>query len=279
LIPSQQVGQIFRIDVMQPVLRRGDTTRFQVVYATDSNFTFEVLKGIAYCLQASGLVPRFILIGIGYPGDCPEAGALLRNRDMTFPGQPRFPVEPPDMEGVLWPAEGTPDFHGGEAFQRFIELELIPFVDQRYSTVRGDRAYFGHSLGGGFGLTTLFTQPHLFNRYIISSPSVCYHGNGGEQSDFLIHDARRFVSNGRVANGARLYLSAGTEEELEPALAPWRMTSSFYRMAAVLEAGAMPGLDLTTEAFAGERHMTVWPMAFTHGLQAIFDPLAAPEEG
>ena len=40
-------------------------------------------------------------------------------------------------------------------------------------------------------------------------------------------------------------------------------------MAALLEAARIPGLTLTTEVFPAETHMTVWPMAFIHGVRAV----------
>jgi len=171
LITSRHVAQTFQIRVMQPLQERGETTRFPVVYATDGNLTFDVLKGISHSMQGreSGTI-RFILVGIGYPGDCCEAGDMLRGRDMTFPGYPKFSSTPPPVEGVLVAEAGTKDFYGADDFQNFIGHELLPFIDARYRTIPGDRTYFGHSLGGGFGLFTLFTRPELFKNYLISSP-------------------------------------------------------------------------------------------------------------
>jgi hypothetical protein len=71
--------------------------------------------------------------------------------------------------------------------------------------------------------------------------------------------------------GINLYLSVGSEEEFEPGLQPWQITSSFYRMAQLLKSSAIAGLGLKTEVFHGETHMTVWPMAFIHGIQAVFE--------
>jgi predicted alpha/beta superfamily hydrolase len=247
-----------------------------VVYVTDANFAFDVLKGLSVSLQPSGrIAPRYILVGIGYPSDCPLAGDVLRVRDMTFPGYPKLKTDPPPIEGVLSAEKGAKTLYGAEDFQRFIEQELFSFIDRRYPTVPGDRAYFGHSLGGGFGLSTLFTRPELFNRYIISSASLSFRGtsSGGvhyEECDFVCDQARAFIGERRTLDDVRLYISVGGEEELEPALAPWQMTSSFMRMLALLKFADMPGLHLTAEIIAGGRHMTVWPVSFIHGVQAVF---------
>ncbi len=261
---------------MQPARQRGDATRFPVLYCTDGNFAFDALKGISYSLQKSGRdLPPFIVVGIGYPDECPLAGAVLRARDLTFPGYPRLSIDPPPVDGVLLAAEGTRNFHGAEDFQKFIELELIPLIDARYPTTPDARTYFGHSAGGGFGLYTLFTRSELFRNYIISSPGLIYHGESSaavryEDYDFVLQDARLFIASGKRLDGVNVHMSVGSEEEFEPGLAQWRLTSSFYRMTALLNGASIPGLRLMTEVFPGETHMSVWPMAFIHGVQAVF---------
>ena len=145
-VRSKHVSQTFKVQVMQPLRARGEKTRFPVIYATDGNATFDALEGISYSIQTTGHdAPRYVLVGIGYPGDSPRAGAVLRGRDLTFPGYPELGVTPPPVEGVLLPRQGTKAFQGAPEFQRFIKEELIPFIDERYPTVTGERTYFGHS--------------------------------------------------------------------------------------------------------------------------------------
>jgi len=276
LIESSYVAQTYKIQVALPSMKRGERTRFPVVYVTDGNRIFDLFKGIAHIIQATGRdAPRFILVGIGYPSDSPRAGAVLRTRDFMFAGSPKFDPKPPPVEGVLLPRKGTKALFGGEDFQRFIAHELIPLIDASYPTTPDARSYFGHSGGGSFGLSSLFSNPQLFDNYIISSPCVQFHGesSGGvmyENFDFLLREARRFIASGISLAGINLYLSVGSEEEFEPGTQRYQLTSSFYRMAALLKDAHLPGLRLVTEAFAGETHMTVWPMAFMHGLQAVF---------
>jgi predicted alpha/beta superfamily hydrolase len=277
LISSKYVKQTFKVQVMRPARSKGETLKFPVVYATDGNFAFDVLKGISCSLQTSesAAAPRFILVGIGYPSDTPLAGSALRARDLTFPGYPQLDVPRGAVEGVLLPEEGTKTFYGAEDFQMFIGDELVPFIDETYETIPGQRIYFGHSAGAGFGLFTLFTKSELFRSYIISSPGLFYHGAASagvsyENYDFVLRDARRFIASGKTLCGVRAYMSVGSGEEFEPAYAQFQLTSSFYRMVALLRAASIPGIELMTEVFPGETHMTVWPMAFIHGVQAVF---------
>lgn len=278
LIRSRHVAQTFKIQVMQPMRTRGQAERFPVVYATDGNLTFELFKGISQLIQSSvpnGSAPPFILVGIGYEGDCPLTGAVLRARDLTFRGYPELKITPPPIEGVAVAPEGTPNFRGADDFQRFIAEELFPLIDERYDTIPGDRTYFGHSGGGGFGLYTMLTRTEMFRNYLISSPGLIFHGKSSagveyQDYDFALGEVRQFLASGKSLDGIRMYLSVGTEEECEPAVQPWRLTSSFYRMRALLEATPIPGLKFMTEVFPGQNHSTVWPLAFMHGVQAAF---------
>src|SRR5687767_7794990 len=107
LIRSTHVAQTFKVQVMRPTRKKGESAKFPVVYATDGNLTFDVLKGISYGLQLSEEVaPRFLLVGIGYPSDSPWAGAILRGRDLTSPGFPRISRKPPHGTGYCCPKRG-----------------------------------------------------------------------------------------------------------------------------------------------------------------------------
>jgi predicted alpha/beta superfamily hydrolase len=261
---------------MLPACRRGELARFPVVYVTDGNFAFDAIRSLSYSIQTLERdAPRFIVVGIGYPSGSPKAGVMLRCRDLTFPGYPRFSTRPLAMEDIPLVEEGSKDFYGGEEFQQFIAAELIPFIDEQYPTVPENRTLFGHSLGGAFGLFSLFSRPGLFQRYIVSSPSVHYHGetSAGERYDhydFLYRSARNFIASKPFLDDVKVYMSVGTEEEFEPNLAEWQFTSSFYRLVGLLKAAPLPGLSVSAEALVGETHMTAWPIAFMHGIQAVF---------
>jgi len=279
LLSSAHVAQTFKIQVMQPAQTRESKRRFPVVYLTDGNAVFDFCRGIAQLMQASEREsPPFILVAIGYPSDSPFAGNVLRGRDLSFEDCPDFITGCQFLQqwdGVLSAAPGTSPRYGAENFQRFIDAELIPFIDREYPTAPRHRTYFGHSAGGGFGLFTLFTQTRLFQNYIVSSPILTYHGTtaGGvryEYHDFMLERARTFIASGQSLEGVRLYMSVGAEEELDPLNANWQLTSSFYRMVSWLRAAAIPGLKLMAEAFPGETHTTAWPIAFMHGIQAVF---------
>jgi predicted alpha/beta superfamily hydrolase len=278
LLPSRHIDQTFRIQVMRPFQDRHERRRFPVVYLTDGNALFDVCKGMAALIQTfKPDSPPFMLVAIGYPSDSPVAGELLRGRDLTFEGCPDFFTGFElfrEWQDVLHPQPGTRQFGAADSFQRFVGEELFPFIETRYEAAPGERTYFGHSVGGAFGLFTLFTRPALFSNYIVSSPTVTYCGTTPsgvryDNHDFLIDRARRFIAAGQPLCGKSVYVSVGTEEEYEPQLLNWRFTSGFYRMVGVLKDATALGLKLTAEALPGETHATACPIAFSHGLRAV----------
>jgi predicted alpha/beta superfamily hydrolase len=278
LIRSKYVHQTFKIQIMHPARKQGDTRRFPVVYATDGNKTFEMFRAISHLLQmAEQDSPPYILVSIGYPSDSQHCDFRLRTRDLSAPPGPivNMKLVPTVYEDELAPEEGTKDFHGGGDFLRFMKEELIPFIDEKYDTIRGDRTYYGHSGGGFIGLFTLFTDPAVFKNYIVSSPGLLFHGVAADGSKFENHECgvqmvREFVASGKSLDGIKLYMSAGADEQYEDALGPWQMVSGFYQVAKAIKNAAIPGLNFMTEVVPGETHMTMWPISFMHGVQAMF---------
>ena len=68
MIKSKYVDQTFEIHVMLPLTYKG-VERLPVLYATDADSVFGAFSSIADSMIAGGVVPPFILVGIGYPGD------------------------------------------------------------------------------------------------------------------------------------------------------------------------------------------------------------------
>jgi predicted alpha/beta superfamily hydrolase len=274
LLRSTHVAQTFKLEVAQPPRRRGDSRRLPVVYVTDGNMVFNLFKEYSHLLQNLGLhpFPSFILVGIGYPSNSQFAGMYLRIRDFTTPDYFTCDMDAVQsaysrVEGVLFPETGAKRYHGSEDFCRFIEQELVPFIDANYETIPHERTYFGHSGGGLLGLYALCTRAHLFKNYIVSSPGfLSYKGD-----DFGFRMVRELIASGRGLDSIKLYLSVGAEEDFQPSyFGEPQLTANFHRLAAMLKEAAIPGLDLITEVFPGEVHMSVWPVAFVHGVQAVF---------
>jgi len=257
-IRSTNVDQTFAIHVLQPITKKDGSEKFPVLYMTDANGGID--EQIAHFLHLGGDAPRFIIVGIGYPVDHALGGLNIRNRDLTPTPSARLEAE------FGLPVDGVPSITSGKKsggareFLSFIRDELVPFVDKNYNTIEGDRGYFGDSLGGLFGLYTLFHEPDTFSRYIIGSPSIWY------DDTLSIKYAEKFLASDQLLN-ARVYMSVGELEET----AGDQMVSNVYKMFALLKSKPMPDLDIKMEVIPGETHTSVPAINLIKGIQAVYD--------
>ena len=258
-ITSTNVDQTFAVHVWQPVTKKDGSEKFPVLYITDANGGIGMAE-LIHWLHLGGDAPRFIIVGIGYPVDHAVGGLNLRNRDLT-------PTPSAQLEAEFaFPVDGIPSITSGKKsggakeFLSFIRDELVPFVDKNYNTIEGDRGYFGDSLGGLFGLYTLFHEPDTFSRYIIGSPSIWY------DDTVSFEYAEKFLASDQLLN-ARIYMSVGELEED----APFHMVSNVYKMFALLKSKPMPDLDIKMHVIPGETHTSVVGINLIKGIQAVYD--------
>jgi predicted alpha/beta superfamily hydrolase len=208
-------------------------------------------------------VPRFIAVGIGYPGatDFLQTQAI-RRRDLLYIATPAQPAAP--FAGQLTP---TVPSGGASKFLGFMRDELMPFINANYPTDPADRAYFGHSLGGLFGLYTLFTKPDTFTRYIIGSPAIWHDGED------VLKVATEYMKTHDDLS-ASVFIGIGALEED----ASDRMVTNVLRLETMLRTRKYSGLQLTTRIFADESHITVYPMNLVRGLVSVFGHPAPEDE-
>ena len=265
---SKAVGDSFEIRVLLPPMIPGETTRFPVVYMTDVHNGFIVDEDHLRLMMMND-TPRYIAVGIGYPGASSIMQAtFIRSRDLTqVLGKDREGGGGMPVAGVLRPAVTS---GGADKFLAFIRDELMPFIDARYPTDPADRGYWGDSLGGLFGSYVLFTKPDTFNRYIIGSPSLWW---GGEDALKLAEAYGKTHSDLR----ANVFIGVGGLEEMGPA-ASSRMVTNVLRLETMLRAKKYPGLQLSTRIFSDESHISVVGMNLVRGLVSVFGP-QSPESG
>jgi hypothetical protein len=81
---------------------------------------------------------------------------------------------------------------------------------------------------------------------------------------------RDFVASGGSLNRVKLYMSVGEDEEIDDRMTSWKMVSGFCDMVKSIKKAAIPGLQIMSEIFPAESHVTVTPSAFIHGVQAVY---------
>jgi len=152
-----------------------ENQKYPVVYILDGEVFLPTVNNVQ-SFYSGGFMPEMVLIGISNDAN--------RMRDLTT-----SKIDDPYGN------------ENGEAvnFSKFIETELIPFVENKYP-VTNFRTLIGHSYGGLFALYSLVHHPALFSSYLAIDPSLDW------DNQQLIKEARAKVSSADY-KGKSLFMS------------------------------------------------------------------------
>lgn len=232
-ITSKAVSDSFYILVSVPDSYSSSDRRYPVLYVLDGDIAFGMAASIARYLQIGENIPELIIVGIGY-GSIEKSAVEKRRRDYR-----------PVKSG------------GAENFLLFIKDELIPYIDSNYRTIPNDRTINGYSIGGLFALYALFTQPDIFNRYIVGSPSLLWNN-----SSIFSYEEN---SSEKIADKQiNIFISVGSEESDEKYFNPTD------KMVTKIQERNYSGLKLEAKVFSGSTHLMGPPESLTHGLISVF---------
>jgi predicted alpha/beta superfamily hydrolase len=246
-VSSQAVGQRYKLYVSLPQDYADTSQRFPVVFLLDADYSFALAHNIVEHLSDRNDLGQLVIVGIAYAG--PLRYRLNRTRDYT-------PTYVPT--GGYGPAYQQVS-GGGPAFRRFLKTELIPFIEKTYR-VRHDRTLVGHSYGGLFASWVAFTDPELFQRYIIVSPSLWY-------DDHLMLQVEQTYAGHRRRLPARIFFIVGAREVNRQR----DMVSDLRRFVAQVEGHDYEGLQLRWRVLPEDTHDSIFPAGLGLGLRYVFD--------
>lgn len=264
-LASRHADQIFTVDVAPPVKQAGLDQPVPVVFVLDGDAVFGIVAQTSFYLQLDpgGLPPVFV-VGIGYRTESESRagqGFGQRTRDLTPSVDQRYLAM---LRAAPAPFTLPPNIEPGGAagFLAFIKDELAPSIAQRYPIDLSDQTIVGMSLGGLFALHVLFSAPSSFKRYIAASPALWW------DNRLLFREEAELAST--VSDlPAKVFLSVGSLEETADPSA--RMVGNLDELHALLLQRRYPSLQLSHQVFADETHMSVFPMAVSRGLRAVFE--------
>ena len=236
---STIIDDDFYIYISLPDGYEESVKKYPVLYVLDGDISFGMATSIARYLQFGNTIPELIIVGIGY-GALRKSKGNDRNRDYTISNN-----------------RNRPGSGGAPKFRKFLQEELLPYIDDEFRTIPDDRTLNGYSLGGLFALYTLFTEPELFNRYIIGSPHLAW-------DNFRIFNVQEEAFNSFDDINARLFISVGSEQSQETYFEP------IDSMVTVIQEKGYQNLKLYTKVFDGGTHLICPPEALTYGLVAVF---------
>ncbi len=277
-IKSQHVDDIFRIFVGKPA-GADPAIQHPMIVALDGNASFASLLGTQRLLTQTSAVPASFVIGIGYPGDTLMESMANRNRDYA-------PTDPGENEvmalGGLFPA-------GGEAFLKFIQLELKTLLSKNYPIDTDDSTILGISLGGLFAAWILLTEPTTFKRYILASPAIWWRDEQvweWEETYAASHDdleATVFVAAGALELKQHVRAEAVAIAEKNPQMRThvenmisrsdehgWPEIALLTpQFASRLQGRNYPGLKIHCHNMPDETHMSAPPSITSRGLRYV----------
>lgn len=211
---------------------------YPTLYVLDGPIYFGGASYIAMCNSWDGVIPEMIVVGIG---------AKVKNWDDWDPLRDR------DLVSVEIP--GRPWSGHADDFLKFVDQELLPFIDSNYRTNKDDRVIWGHSLGATFALNVMFNKTYLFKRYIATSPSFVHSGKP-------IYDYQKDLAINSLDSEVRLFVSVGSLETTYSAKAQPFMHALAERN--------LQNLKLDTMILDGFDHIAANFQGFIYGLRAVY---------
>ena len=241
----------------------GETYRLSVAWCgedpaealvlTDADGLFGMAVDIVRMMRLPELVPALLVVGVGYAAAVEIADTIpARTRDLTPTGVGAFPGS-----------------GGSAAFRELVRTAVMPQIQELAPSVRRT-TYFGHSLGGLFGVHDLLSAERLFDRHIISSPSLWWDGHELLSAAIpqIAGEAFLGIGGDETDEGRRREAAALADgHPFKPPPQHLDMVDDLRRFADRLMAGAGPDLRLETAVFEDEFHATVPPIVLTRGLR------------
>jgi len=256
-VHSQETGADYQLFIATPPDYKTSGKTYPVVYMLDADYSFALTRNIVQHYVERKQLPEMILVAIAYPGAAESLEVYRENRKRDY--------TPSLIPAAKASSADEPVAQGGAIrFRDFIANEVIPFMATAFP-VSADRTFIGHSYGGLFGTYVLLTEPQLFKRYVIVSPSLWY-------GDRLIFGLERTTASARRDTGQTIERhaffaigGAGTREAMGAPMVD--QLKQFYRS---LEKRYDPTLSLALRVYPEDTHASVFPGAVARGLLAVF---------
>ena len=258
---SEEIDQKFIINVGLPPNYSQENTKYPVVYVTDAGSNFSGLMSSLPLMQLVNDLPHFILIGIDYKSKKSNDSMSLRNRDLTPTNDSIWMSGQKEMYKIFGDLpEAEPG--GAKEFLEFIDHKVKPLINAKYHVNSSDQTYCGFSLGGLFGLFTLFTSPKSFNRYVIGSPSIWW------DNKHILQIEEEYSKNNKELP-AKIFMSAGDLEE-EGDSDAFRMVTNVKSLSKTLKKRNYEGLTMKTVILEDETHCSAVAATLNRGLRSVF---------
>jgi predicted alpha/beta superfamily hydrolase len=245
-INSAVLGEERTILVRVPPGYETNKLRYPVLYMTDGNAHIGHTSSTVEFLARNGRMSELIVVGITNTD---------RTRDLS-PTHVKTTVAGGNS-ALQFPTSG-----GADKFIKFIETELIPYIEKSYRT-HPYRILAGHSLGGLFAIHTMVSRPELFNSYVAVSPALQW------DNQVAVKRAEDFFKARKEWQGT-LFMTLGVE--------PGPIEDGFYQLKQVLEKNQTKGFEWEARQLDDEDHGSVVLHSHYLGMRKVFAGWQVPRD-
>ncbi|CAM4405972.1 alpha/beta hydrolase-fold protein [Zobellia nedashkovskayae] len=228
--------------ILPPSYEKYTKIKYPVIYILDGDFLIQSTSGIIEYMSKTGEIPEFIQIYISNSN---------RTKDFT-----------PSHTTTNYEQENDPtleDSGGGKEFLRFLNLELIPHINQRYRT-NSFNTLIGRSLAGLIGGYDYLQNETELSSYILIDPSFWW------DKQLVVRLADE-VSQKSIEN-RRIYITSSDNFEFSNYIEEMRNSqNSFYEK---VHNHKIDSSKIRHDYFEKNTHGTVTIPSIYNGLTFIF---------
>ena len=246
-LTSEINGRPYELWIAYPYSYSTDTEKtYPVIYMTDGYWDAPTLITTYGNMIYDQTIPEFIVVGIGYS-----------DHELDYGKERQYELTP---KGAV-DAEG---FGGAQEFIQVIKKEIIPYVEHNLRADPEYRVLGGSSLGGLFTLTTMFTDPELFDAYIAISPAVGF-GNRWLYNYEYAYRWKDDYERNHTSLPVRLFMS-GAEKE-------WpTFFGEILAFNELLKSAGYDDFEYKFRIVDDEKHAGTKPEGYSRGVRYAFRP-------
>ncbi len=201
---------------------------FPVLYLVDADYNFHYLTGLIELLSSvSANIPEMIVVGISGKGTT------------TYRNQSKPPFK-------------TKDKGSADVIMKFLNTEVIPYIDSNYKT-NGYRILAGHSIGGLFTTYAMLHHNNQFNTFIAVSPSLWW------EDELVKKNTLKYFKKNKPKINTNYYLSLADEKGM-----------GVHGFVEMMQYNAPRDLKMKFKHFPDETHGSVGLPTYRWALQDLF---------
>lgn len=253
LIYSKDIDQHFLIDVFlpkdyQPKKSEHQFPKYPVIYVLNSRPNAVMAAAQRHVSE----MPREILVGIDYADKDgnPINSFSAYTRDLT-------PTSDKNWMQAQYAGAGG----GAEKFLQFINTQVKPLINTRYTVNQHNQTLVGHSFGGLFGFYVLLKHSESFNRYVICSPSLWW-------DNAILKKFEEEYANTHNNMNKKVFISVGANEFKG---GQQDMIIHTQTIVNTIKSRNYPDLKIEFTTFEDETHESVVAPSIHKGMKFVLD--------